>query len=153
MDEILIILRALIQDIDGSTYTNDQLNRLILTSSIIIQKEVYFETTYVPDLVNLTLTPDPTDNAFILLCAYKSAIFLVQSEMRKYASHSFKIVDGPSSVDMSSVVSNYKTLLDSLIDQYNKMIKDYTLTQNEGAQFGYAVITPTTCEYVSPSNF
>ena len=53
---------------------------------------------------------------------------------------------------MSNISKDFKTLLESIIEQYDKMRRDYTLSQNGGAQFGYAVITPTTVSYISPNN-
>ena len=149
MNEILIILRALIQDIDGSIYTDDSLNRLIITSAIVVQQDAYFEQAYTIDISSLSITPDPTDNSFILFCAYKAAILLIQSEIRKYSTQSFKIVDGPSTVDLTNSTKDLKILLDSLLEQYDRLIKDYTRTQN----VGYVITTPTTAQYVSVGNF
>ena len=51
-----------------------------------------------------------------------------------------KIVDGPSSIDLTSKTKDLKSLLDSLIDQYNKMKMDYAISVSSGVAF--AVSTP-----------
>jgi hypothetical protein len=148
MDEILIILRALSNTLES----DNSLMNLIITSSIIVKREFTFDVDYLINITNQTITPDPTDNGFILLVAYKAAILLLQTEIRSYSYQSVKIVDGPSTIDLSGRSKDLKVLLDSIIADYNNIKKDYLLNQ-EGGSFGYAVLTPTTVEYIRANNF
>jgi hypothetical protein len=149
IEEMLIVLRGLVQDLDQTIYTDYSLIRLLITSSIMTQKENDFPEDYIIDISSMTIDPNPTDNSFILLTAYKAAILLIQSELRKYSSQTIKIVDGPSSIDMSGISKNFIDLLKSLREDYNRIKMDYSLSGN----IGYAVITPTTVEYIRGNNF
>lgn len=153
MDNILTMLRVLINDPLGETYSDDSLTKLILVAAIVIQKELHFTTTYTVDLSVLTISPEVSDDAFMLFAAHKAAILLTQSEIRTNSSRSIKITDGPSTIDLSSVAKDLMELLKNLITQYDRMKMDYTLHQNEGAAFGYAVLTPTTVTYISPHTY
>lgn len=153
MNEILIILRTLINDISGSTYSDDSLNKLIVVAALLVQKELYFENSYVIDISNTLIAPDSTDNIFNLFVAHKSAILLISSEIRSFSRSSIKFSDGLSTLDKTNVTKDLSSLLDYLTTQYELMKRDYTLSQNEGASFGYCVTTPTTVSYISPNTF
>lgn len=148
MNEILIILRALTNSIESDTV----LTGLIITASIIVKREFTFDVDYITDITNQTITPDPTDNGFILLVAYKAAILLLQTEIRSYSYQTIKIVDGPSSIDLSGRAKDLISLLNSLLNDYNNIKKDYLLNQ-EGGSFGYAILSPTTVTYIPGNNF
>lgn len=153
MQDILFMLRVLINDIGNTTYSDDSLTRLILTSAIIVKREISFDVDYKINLELLKITPYETDEVFNLFVSHKAAILLLQSEIRTKTYQSVKIVDGPSSIDLSNISKDMQALLKYSTEQYAKMKLDYTLSQNNGGSFGYAVVTPTTVEYISPSIF
>jgi len=144
MDEILIILRALTNSIESDAV----LTKLIITAAIIVKREYTFDIDYVISITSGTITPDPIDNGFILLVAYKAGILLLQTEIRSYSYQSIKIVDGPSSIDISGRSKDLRALLDSLINDYSNIKRDYLSNQE-----GFAIITPTTVQYISGNNF
>lgn len=146
MDEILIILKAL----TNTTESDVSLNKLIITAAAILQREITFDIIYEVNITAGTITPDPEDNAYILLNAYKAAILLLQSEIRTYSHQSIKIVDGPSTIDLSGRSKDLRSILDSLINDFNNIKRDYLF--NSG-NMGYAIITPTTVEYIRGNNF
>lgn len=151
MSTILEILRALINDVAETEYSDADLTMLILIASINIQQEISFPISYEVNLITKEINPDPsTDNAFCLFAAHKAAITITYTELRTYAKQSFRIKDGPSDVDLKDSYKGLKDLIDLLEKQYDVMKKDYLL---EDSSFGYAVITPTTVEYISPNNF
>lgn len=149
MDDAILMLRVLINDITGSTYSNDTLTRLLLTSSVIVKREFAFNQNYIINLQDLTISPTPEED-FNLFISHKAAILLLQSEIRTRSFQSLKITDGPSSIDLTSGVKDLKSLLDFSLNQYDRMKLDYAM--GDGS-FGYAVITPTTVEYITASNF
>lgn len=152
MQDILMMLRVLINDIAGTIYSEDSLTRLALTSAIIVKKELYFEQEYTVNLQLLTISPDPEED-FTLFVSHKAAILLLSSEMRTKTSQSIKIVDGPSTIDLSNISKDMKSLLDFLTAQYDRMKLDFTLHANNQGSFGYAIMTPTTVEYIPGSVF
>lgn len=151
MDDILILLRVLINDINSTTYSDDSLTRLILTSAMIVKKELSFDTNYSINLQLMTITPE-IEESFKLFTSHKAAILLLQSEIRTKTYQSVKIVDGPSSIDLTGISKDMQALLKTLTDQYNRMKLDYALSLAGEGSFGYAVITPTTVEYISNNN-
>ena len=63
-NEMTIIVRHLINDLDSSSYTftDSRIEESILVSSQLVLHEVDFESSYTVDVDSLTLTPDPTAN-------------------------------------------------------------------------------------------
>ena len=78
-NEMSIIVRHLVNDLDSSSYTftNDRVEETILVSAQLLLYEVDFENTYPVDVDASSLSPDPTsssnkDDAFIaLLCSHR----------------------------------------------------------------------------------
>lgn len=138
MDEILIILKAL----TGTTESDAVLTKLIITSAIIVKSELTFDINYIISITNETITPNPEDNAFILLVAYKASILLLQTEIKSASGQSIKIVDGPSSIDLTSRTKEFSAFLSGLLSEYFNLKRDYILNGANG--LGFAVITPTT---------
>lgn len=136
MNEILIILKAL----TGTTESDAVLTKLIITSAIIVKSELTFDINYIISITNETITPDPVDNAFIVLVAYKASILLLQTEIKSASGQSIKIVDGPSSIDLTSRTKEFSAFLSGLLSEYFNLKRDYILNGSNG----FAVITPTT---------
>lgn len=153
LQEIIIILRVLIQDPLGVNYSDASLNKLCLVSAISVNQELCFD--YIISLSAGTITPDPIeedDIMFKMFVAHKAAILLLESEVRGYSSQSIKIVDGPSTIDLSNRSKDSGQILKILHDNYALMKRDYSLSCS-GGSFGYAILTPTTIEYISGNNF
>lgn len=153
IEEIILMLRILIQDPSGAIYSDASLHKLCLVSSIIVQQELRFSENYVVSISLGTITPDPIDSTFQLFVAHKAAILLLESEIKGYSSQSIKIVDGPSTIDLSNRSKDSSQILKLLYDNYSIMKRDYILSANGGGSFGFAVITPTTVSYITGNNF
>jgi hypothetical protein len=149
LEEIIFMLRILIQDVAGVTYTDSSLSQLSLVAAIIVQQELCFDTKYDINIGSGTINPDPTDNAFKLFVAYKASILLLQSEIKGLSSNSIKIVDGPSSIDLSNRSKDSGVVLKGLYDNYAIMKRDYLLSGN----LGQCVITPSTVNQIFGNNF
>lgn len=148
MNTILTILRALLNDIDGTQYSDEALLPLIGVAAIIVTKEVDFDTDYTITIATISISPTP-DNDFSLFVAYKSAILLLTSELRRFGYQNVKITDGPSSIDMSNISKSLKENLDTYVVQYDRMKSDYTMSRN----LGHFITTPTTVNNLSVDNF
>ena len=144
MNETLIILRALINDLDGTTYSDEVLLRLISVAAIVVNNEVYFQTVYSINLSTNTIDPEPDQN-FALFIAYKAAILLFQSEIKTYGYTNVKIVDGPSSVDLGNISKTLGENLSMFLDQYGKLKWEY----GKYGSLGFAILGPTGVDYVS----
>jgi hypothetical protein len=150
MEAMILTLRVLIDDILETKYSDEVLSKLLVVSGMVLSREIPQDTCYTFDIVNSTIIPDVQDYTFIVLNSHKAAIMLLTSELKSIGTQSIKIVDGPSSIDLTNISTNMTSLLKTLRDQYNKMLMDITMNSSG---FGRAVITPTTVEYISPAEF
>ncbi len=73
MNEILILLKAL----TNTTESDSSLSKLVVIAALIAQREMEFSPEYTISITNSTITPNPIDNAFILIVAYKASILLL----------------------------------------------------------------------------
>lgn len=151
-ESILTILRVLIDDVSGAKHTDSDLNKIIAVSAGLVKQEISLDVTYTIDYSSYTISPTPTDDAFINFVALKSAIILVRGELKDISSNSFRIQDGPSTIDTTMRNRSYKDYLDLLIDQYERDKITYAMNSSVG---GYRAIitTPTTEDNLSwPDN-
>jgi hypothetical protein len=147
-NEMVVLLRHLINDIDAVSYTNSRLEEIILASSQLMLHEVDFDQTYLIDIDTCSLSPDPTtlttkDDAFINLSVLKAACMVLGSEARTQSLGAVKVVDGPSSIDMTQVYKATQDVAKTACDKYEKAKIDY---QINGVLPGLAITTPTTNE-------
>lgn len=144
--EIVVIVRHLIDDTDFSSprYPDERIEQAILVSAQLIQTEVAFENTYSINVEQCSLSPDPTlienkDDGFINLTALKTACIIVGAEYRSYGLSSIKVVDGPSSIDMTNAATHMKNLYTSLCDRYESYKVNFSVVNNN---IGKVVLSP-----------
>jgi len=154
--EITEIVRYLVGDSSEVTYTDQQIQKNILIAARMIVTEVFFNTIYNINVSTLTLDPDPTDSsedeskALINLISLKAACMILSSEYQIYAKRSVKIVDGPSSIDGTSIAKNLLDLSKDRCNQYSSYKMQYSMGSMNG---GTAILTPTTSQYINPRVF
>jgi len=147
--EMVTILRHLIDDYVAdsdesvATYKHTRLEETILVSAQLAQTEgVNFTNTYTVDADACTLSPDPTtgtkDNAFINLVCLKAACLILSSEYKTSASQSVKIVDGPSTIDLTGQSGSLQKIAQSMCERY----EDAKVEFNMSGLLGQAVLTP-----------
>jgi hypothetical protein len=147
-NEIVRIVRFLINDLDSSSYADDRLEETILVAAQLLLDSMDFNNTYTVDVDTLVLSPDPTqtspkDNFFINILALKTACIVLGSEAKTLAAQSYRIKDGPSSIDVSAAYQGTKQLYSEMCDKLNKMIFDYRAGNSIAGQ---SVLTPYTYE-------
>ena len=140
MNIILSMIQGMILDL---TYTTEQLQNFACISCVLVNREIPFPITYTPDFDNLTIDPDPTDLNYCMFVALKSIILIVSSEVRTSATNSIKVVDGPSSIDLTQNQKSLSAYLTDLKNDYEQAKLDYLLSGSVNS-VGYAIITPTT---------
>jgi hypothetical protein len=143
MDTILIILRVLINDVSETLYEDIDLNRIIIVAAGLVKQEISLDVTYTIDYTLLSISPDPTEEAFINFTALKAAIILLRGELKDISSNTFKIVDGPSTIDTTMRYSSSKNLLESLLEQYDLDKINYSMNNSIGG-YRAVITTPTT---------
>ena len=143
MNEILIILRVLINDVLGNLYSDSDLNRIIVVAAGLVKQEISVNTVYTLDYNSFLISPEPIDEVFMNFTALKAAIILLRGELKNISTNSFKITDGPSTIDTTSRYSSSRGVLDDLLEQYALDKVSYSINNSIG---GYRAIitTPTT---------
>lgn len=142
MDEIMAMVKVFIGDVDYGS--DEDLKKVICVAASFVSREIIFDQRYVISILNSTITPDPTDPDFINFVSLKSAILLLESEVKVYAKMGVSITDGPSKIDTSSIYSNISEALKRLYAQYDLAKMNYGLISGQSS--GGAIITPTTVE-------
>lgn len=144
-NEIVRIVRFLINDIDASTYTDDRLEETILVAAQLMLVNVDFSTDYTIDVDELILSPDPTigtkDNDFIALVSLKAACIVLGSECKTAAAQGWRIKDASSSIDTTASYQSLYQLLKGLSGELDSLIMGYQAGNSIGAG---AVMTPYT---------
>ena len=142
-NEIPLIVRYLIDDINSSKYSDERIETSILISAQLILMETRFDNEYTINIVNNQLSPDPTsprDDSFITLTALKTACIIVGSEIKTESANSISIKDGPSSIDLRGVSSTLVVLYKDLCEKYDKLLRDYK--ENKVVTAGQAILGP-----------
>lgn len=146
--EIPIIVRSLINDFGPSpSYSDDRILQLAVVSAQYVIKEANLATNYTVDIVNIDITPDPSDNAtrdtdFIGFIALKSACLLDQSTFRtKAALEGIKTALGSANISVAGHLSGYKTILDQgPCALYDQLVFDHNV--GEATAIIRAVLSP-----------
>lgn len=146
------IVRYMINDIDGTTYTDNRLEETILVSASLLYPTMDFNNVYDIDIDNSTMTPDPTeigDDWFVNLVCIKTACIILGSEAKTLAAQSYRITDGPATIDVGGA---YKATLDLYKDtcaKFDKAVMDYRAGNSIAGQ---SVLTPYTQTSISEGN-
>jgi hypothetical protein len=150
-NEMVRILRFLINDINSATYEDCRLEETLLVAAQLKYAAIDFNNSYSIDVDSLSLSPDPTetnpkDDWFInIVCLYAASIIL-SSEAKTLAAQSYKIKDGPSSIEIGDAYKATKELADEMAERVDIAVMQMKAGDSVGAQ---AVLTPYTQEYVA----
>jgi hypothetical protein len=115
--EIPIIVRTLINDLDDSpTYSDERILQVIAVAAKYVQFDIVLDTTYVIDVVNTNIAPDPTinnDSIFISLVGLKAACIIDQSTLRsKAALEGIRAALGPAQLSVAGSLAGFNLILD-----------------------------------------
>ena len=115
-EEIISIVRVLINDIGPDyTYSDERITQCILVASKYVQFDVVLDHSYEVDVINQTISPDPTidnDNIFIDLVSLKAACIIDQSNFRtKAVLEGLRASLGPASLSVNNNLAGWKEIL------------------------------------------
>ena len=126
-NEMVRIVRHLINDLDSSnyTFTDDRLEESVLVAA-------------------LDMSPDPTtlttkDDAFINLASLKAACIILGSEVRTNALNAIVVKDGPSSIDMRGITSGLHVIYKDMCNKYDHYIMQWKAGNSIAGQ---AILSP-----------
>lgn len=116
--EIPIIVRTLINDISSNpTYSDDRILQVITVAAKYVQFDVSLDRVYEIDVVNPSISPDPTsynDSIFISLVSLKAACIIDQSTLRtKAAMEGIRAALGPANLSVAGSLVGIKMILDN----------------------------------------
>jgi len=145
-NEMVRIVRHLINDLDSSnyTFTDDRLEESVLVASQLLLKEVDFDNVYTIDTDALDMSPDPTtletkDDAFINLACLKATCIILGSEVRTNSLNAIVVKDGPSSIDMRGISAGLHMLYRDMCDKYDHYIMQWKAGNSIAGQ---AILSP-----------
>lgn len=141
MDEIMLMVRYLINDVDGATYSDSRLR----TAALIGAKYVnpLFENYYTISLSGSgSISPDPSQ-AFMNLTTLKTACLISTGEAKISAGQGIAIKDGSSSLDLKGVSSSKSDMMKSYCEMYEEAKNEY-LAAGDGTNGppGAAILSP-----------
>lgn len=125
---IVPFVRVLINDIDSSTYEDSRIQTIVIVASQLLKLEFEFANVYTSNIRTQTINPDPVDDdAFVNFVSMKTALLILEGELKNAASGAIKIQDGPALIDMSGAYSSTKDLYDKLLNDFEKAKTAYFL--------------------------
>jgi len=115
--EIPIIVRTLINDLsDIPTYSDERILQVVTVAAKYVQFDVVLDHKYVINVVNPTITPDPTtddDSIFISLVSLKTACIIDQSVLRtKAAAEGIRAALGPASLSVAGSLAGIRMIIE-----------------------------------------
>jgi hypothetical protein len=150
-NEMVRILRFLINDIYSATYEDCRLEETLLVAAQLKNAEIDFDRTYSIDVDSLILSPDPTestpkDDWFINIVCLAAASIILHSEAKTLAAQAYRIKDGPSSIEIGGAYEATKELADEMSAKVEISVMRYKAGDSVGAQ---AILTPYTQDSIS----
>jgi hypothetical protein len=115
--EIPIIVRTLINDLSETpTYSDERILQVVAVAAKYVQFDVVLDHQYIVNVVNPTITPDPTtdnDSIFISLVSLKTACIIDQSVLRtKAAAEGIRAALGPASLSVAGSLAGIKMIIE-----------------------------------------
>jgi hypothetical protein len=140
--DLVLFVRTLIGDLDGSKYADSRLEQIIAVAAYKVYDQADFSYTYTVDIAAKEITPDPIENKdtdFTVLTAYQAACLIVGSEVKTEAANSLSLRDGPSAIDLRGVSKTLNALYLDLCAKYEELLNTYKTTNS---LHGQAVLGP-----------
>jgi hypothetical protein len=115
--ELTTMVRTLINDsIEPYQFSDDRIVQTILVAGKYLQFDINLDHSYSIDVINKTITPDPTDDddeVFIILAALKAACLVDQGTLRiKAAMEGVRAALGPASLSVAGSAAGWAMILE-----------------------------------------
>lgn len=143
--DIPIIVRTLINDLsEPYTYSDQRLLQVIVVAAKYVQFDVVLDHSYIVDLSNPTITPDPTDDdddIFLSLVSLKTACLIDQSNLRaRAAAEGIKASLGPASLTVKGNLEGFLKILEQgPCASYDELVSHWDVAQATTAR---AILSP-----------
>jgi hypothetical protein len=145
-DSLVPMVRALINDMDSTQFTDERVETSIVVAGVIVGNEYSFPTDYSFDIVDIDISPDPSaDKVFVALVGLKAACILNTNQYQQGVQQGIRVRDGSSEVDTTSGFAGYKDILKlGPCGTYEKLVDQ--LRAQRSMMGGKAVLSPFTHE-------
>lgn len=114
--DLVLMTRVIVSDLTlPQTYSDEYIQRVLITAGIQVDAEFPFPFNYVYDISALTIVPDPVvsiDSSFMGLIPLKASCILTQGEFRQALGQGIKVRDGDSAIDTSVSFRGYRDILE-----------------------------------------
>jgi len=132
-------------DPTDTTYSDITMQKFISLAAYQLYADLNLLDTYTVNVVNYTISPDPTvDPNLAAIIVIKAAVIVVQSEYKKAClNYGFRLQDGKSSIDGTAALNGMKDLIKSYQKNLDKAVSEY---QRGNANIGRAILSPYTSE-------
>jgi hypothetical protein len=143
--EIPIIVRTLINDnIEPYQYCNDRLLQIIAVAAKYVQLDVSLDNTYVVNMTNLEMSPDPVvlqDEIFVSLVSLKAACLIDQSSLRTRAvTDGIRAALGPAMISVNNSLSGFMAVLEKgPCASYQELSNEWNISRADMAK---AILSP-----------
>lgn len=143
--ELVTIVRNLVNDTAATPeYSDERLEQLLSVAAQYVQFDVSLETQYSVNVVNSSISPDPTDNGdtiFVGLVCLKAACLVDQSALRtKAAMEGIRASLGPANLSVAGSLAGFKMILDKGPCAVYEELTSHWNVRN--ASYIYAIFSP-----------
>jgi len=138
---MITYIRGITDDLGAvAVNADDKLQQLVVIAAMMVTEEVNFSNTYVMNVEEVTITPDPSNDVpFVNLVCLKTACMLARAEQKDRARKAFNVKDGPSSIDGRPQGEQTAKWADTICEDYAKAVLEYKLGN---LQPGKAILGP-----------
>lgn len=140
IETIIMLTRSILGDLDSTSYSDSRIRQVAATAAFYLSSVATFDQTYSVNVVEPAISPDPTDESFIILCAYKTACMISTYELKN--SSGIIMRDGPSMIDTKGTAQNIKAGMDSVCKTFDNLLTDYLLNGGINGGLGQAILGP-----------
>lgn len=144
---MVLMLRAMLDDLDCSKYTDDRLKQLLTIGAYNVLGDADFGIGYTIDPARSIISPDPVENSdtdFVILTVYKTACIMFNSELKTQSGNAISIKDGPSSIDLRGIANQLGLIAENICDKYDELLRNYRYENSVtgSAVIGQAILGP-----------
>lgn len=116
-DDMLTMLRVLVNDQAETTYSESSLLKTLVVAAFQVNQELDFTYDFVVSISNETIQPDPTatatkDESFVNLTCLKAACLIDRGSAMVAANRAIAVRDGSSAIDLRGVIQSKLKLLE-----------------------------------------
>lgn len=146
MEELITLVRYIINDPDSASYTDARLQKAIVVAAQYVNTDLFSNKYTITITGSGTITPDySSDNSFKNLTALKTACMIGLGEAKLAGGQGISIKDGTSSLDLRGVSQAKYQISQDFCKMYEQARMNF-LTNGDFiiGRPGEAIIGPTT---------